>query len=178
MSDFPHKVTNIGLGRVGCVLCNSSWDEVAGELAPAECVHRSMQHGDDETYSLGDTTHDMDTSELLPHTESIPNFLRKENAVMGDQSAIPVILDEARDTFRDRNAAYGASYKRYGALLLALFPEGGIPAITTEEDANRLAALMDCAGKLHRYANNFANGGHKDSAHDLIVYAAMLEEAT
>lgn len=175
MSAQEHKITSIGLGRVGCVLCNTSWDEVAGEPAPAECVHRSMQHGEDET---GEETHAMDQSELSPPlVDIIPNFLRK-GVALSNSSAIPVILDEARDTFRDRNAAYGASYKRYGALLLALFPEGGIPAITTEEDANRLAALMDCAGKLHRYANNFANGGHKDSARDLIVYAAMLEEAT
>jgi hypothetical protein len=33
-------------------------------------------------------------------------------------------------------------------------------------------------GKVTRYAAQFENGGHLDSAHDACVYAAMLEELT
>lgn len=94
------------------------------------------------------------------------------------QPTAATCLEAATKTFIERNAIYGNNYTRAGALLLALFPEGGIPAITTEEDANRLNLFIACAGKLQRYAHNFAKGGHRDSAHDLIVYAAMLEEAT
>jgi len=108
---------------------------------------------------------------------AIPNFLRKD-APRLPSIEIPDILEAARNVFQDRDVAYGSNYKRFGALLLALFPEGGIPAIRDEASANRLTALMDCAGKLHRYAHNFESGGHGDSASDLIVYAAMLKEFT
>lgn len=90
----------------------------------------------------------------------------------------PDLLDAAAATFRERNAIYGNNYQRMGALLLALFPEGGVPAVRSEADANRLNLLIDCLGKLQRYAHGFSRGGHRDSAHDLIVYAAMLEEHT
>lgn len=88
------------------------------------------------------------------------------------------ILEAAAATFADRNKQYGGNYKRIGDLLMAIFPEGGIPVVNTKEDANRLNLLIDCLGKLQRYAHAFKQGGHKDSAHDLIVYAAMLEEMT
>lgn len=87
-------------------------------------------------------------------------------------------LHRAAETFRDRNRTYGGNYKRMGALILALFPPGGVPEITTEAEANRLNLMIDCLGKLQRYAYAFHKGGHRDSAHDLIVYAAMLEEET
>jgi hypothetical protein len=90
----------------------------------------------------------------------------------------PEYLEAAAATFRSRNGSYGNNYQREGALLLALFPEGGIPAITTEADANRLHVFVACVTKLQRYAHNWHRGGHKDSAHDLVVYAAMLEEFT
>ena len=91
---------------------------------------------------------------------------------------IPEILRAAAGTFESRNAEYGDAYKRTGAMLLAMFPEGGIPAITNADDAARLATLLMVAMKMQRYAHAFADGGHKDSAHDTIVYAAMLETMT
>lgn len=94
------------------------------------------------------------------------------------QQSVPHMLRGAAATFEQRNAVYGSAYTRTGALLLALFPEGGIPAVRSERDAAQLAALLMCAMKLQRYAVNFGNGGHRDSAHDLIVYAAILEEQT
>ena len=97
---------------------------------------------------------------------------------MSTAKQAPDYLEGAARTFRERNAIYGSNYQREGALLLALFPEGGIPAITTEASANRLHLLVACVTKLQRYAHNWARGGHKDSAHDLQVYAAMLEEFT
>lgn len=90
----------------------------------------------------------------------------------------PDFLEAAARTFRERNAIYGNNYQRFGELLLALFPEGGIPAVRTPDDAQRLDYIIMCLGKLQRYAHNFSKGGHRDSAHDLMVYAAMLEEFT
>lgn len=94
-----------------------------------------------------------------------------------EHSDVPQLLRAAADTFEQRNAVYGDNYKKFGTLLLALFPDG-IPAAKTEEEATRLHLLIYCAGKLQRYGYNFAAGGHRDSARDLAVYAAMLEEAT
>ncbi len=94
------------------------------------------------------------------------------------QTQTPELLESAAATFRERNALYGSNYQREGALLLALFPEGGIPAIADAASANRLHVLVACVTKLQRYAHNFHRGGHRDSAHDLVVYAAMLEEFT
>ena len=81
-------------------------------------------------------------------------------------------------TFQQRNKLYGNNYQRFGAALLALFPDGCIPIIVNEADANRLNLIINCLCKLQRYAHQFHQGGHQDSAHDLMVYAAMLEEAT
>lgn len=90
----------------------------------------------------------------------------------------PDLLAEAANTFKERNALYGNTYQRYGGLLAALFPTTGIPACRDAESLERLNILMMCLAKLQRYAHNFHKGGHQDSARDLQVYAAMLEEFT
>lgn len=94
------------------------------------------------------------------------------------QQTVPHTLRGAAATFEQRSAVYGDAYTRTGELLLALFPEGGVPAVRNERDAAQLATLLMCVMKLQRYAVNFGAGGHRDSAHDLIVYAAILEEQT
>ena len=43
---------------------------------------------------------------------------------------------------------------------------------------NRLGVFVQCISKVARYASSLPKGGHLDSAHDLMVYAAMLEEVT
>lgn len=86
------------------------------------------------------------------------------------------ILRQAAATFEQRNALYGDSYKSYGNVMVALFPNG--LKVNTADDWNRLGVLNMIVSKLTRYAANMEAGGHKDSAHDTIVYAAMLEELT
>lgn len=88
------------------------------------------------------------------------------------------ILQQAAETFKSRNAVYADNYKETGAALLALFPGKRLPAVTTAEQANRLCLVIACLSKLSRYTHTFEQGGHKDSARDLAVYAAMLEEET
>lgn len=85
------------------------------------------------------------------------------------------ILTSAAATYTERNKVYGDNYKQFGAALLACF--GGEIHITTVEEANRLGVFIQCLSKLTRYGHSF-KGGHVDSAHDLIVYAAILEELT
>jgi hypothetical protein len=57
-----------------------------------------------------------------------------------------------------------------------LFPRGIL--ITSPEDHNRFGAWYMAFNKLVRYAMQMETGGHPDSAHDAMVYSAMLEELT
>ena len=84
------------------------------------------------------------------------------------------ILTAGAETFRARNTIYGDNYKHFGEVMAAMHPGGVV--IETAEQWNRLGVFVQCVSKLTRYAAN--TGGHKDSAHDLMVYAAMLEELT
>ena len=83
------------------------------------------------------------------------------------------ILADAAELYSRRNADYGASYKTFGRIVDAIFPDG-LPA-STQDDYNRLAIFLTMLGKMHRYALNFKTG-HKDSMRDVSVYAAMLLE--
>lgn len=89
---------------------------------------------------------------------------------------VPDILKSMASTFEERNKLYGAAYKRHGDVMAGLFPEG--VTLRTEEEFNRYGVLVMIVSKLNRYASNLTRGGHKDSAHDMAVYAAMLEEMT
>jgi len=88
------------------------------------------------------------------------------------------ILKEATETHAQRAKVYGDNYKRFGGLFLSIFPDGELPAIKTVADANRLQLFMQLLNKMTRYAENLTKGGHQDSARDMIVYAALLEEMT
>jgi len=79
-------------------------------------------------------------------------------------------------TYSKRNKVYGDNYKKIGAVLKALFPVQ--PELNTADDCNRFALFMMLLVKMSRYAESLSNGGHADSAHDMVVYAAMLEELT
>jgi len=81
-------------------------------------------------------------------------------------------LERAAATFRERNAQYGDSWRRFGTVAAALFPDG--VTIRTEADWARWGVLFHVIDKLSRYAG----APHRDSAHDLINYAAMLEALT
>lgn len=85
-------------------------------------------------------------------------------------------LDDAANTFRERNKLYGSAYQRHGEVMTALFPNG--LAIHTKDDWNRLGVFNMMVSKMVRYAHNMESGGHQDSALDLIAYSAMLESLT
>jgi len=86
------------------------------------------------------------------------------------------LLEGAR-TYAERTPFYGAQYQSFGTVMKGLFP-GGVPMNMGPDDWNRLGLIVQCASKLARYAARFPAGGHADSAHDLMVYAAMLSELT
>lgn len=85
-------------------------------------------------------------------------------------------LEAGAKTFKQRNELYGDNYLDFGPIMKAMFPKG-IP-VHSAEDWNRIGIFVQCVSKLTRYAQNLTDGGHLDSAHDLMVYAAMLEEVT
>jgi hypothetical protein len=89
---------------------------------------------------------------------------------------VPELLLTAAQTYDERSRVYGDTYKNFGGAIAAMFPNG--LTVKSADDWNRLGVMVMAVGKLTRYAAQFENGGHKDSAHDLINYAAMLEELT
>lgn len=91
---------------------------------------------------------------------------------------VPTILQEAAETFASRNTEYSDAYRKFGAVLAAMFPGGLTIPAGSPHDFGRLALLVMGLGKWHRYATNFAAGGHPDSIHDAVIYAAMLEQMT
>jgi len=82
------------------------------------------------------------------------------------------LLVAAAETFRSRNAEYGAGYLKVGPIMAAFFPNG--IKLETPEDHGRYHLFMLAAVKMSRYAANFEHG-HPDSMRDLAAYAAMLE---
>ena len=83
-------------------------------------------------------------------------------------------LKQADATYSERGEVYGESYKNFGTIVKALFPNGIV--LKTVEDMNRWGVFQMMLSKLHRYANNFHAGGHSDSLIDLATYSAMLHE--
>lgn len=91
------------------------------------------------------------------------------------QKSVPEILTAAAKTFKERNAIYGDNYKgMHGDLMTAFFPDG--ITLVDHKDQIRYAAFNAIVAKLSRYANQWNEGGHQDSIHDVINFAAMLEE--
>lgn len=83
------------------------------------------------------------------------------------------ILEQAAETYKERNAIYGDNFLNFGPAMVGLFPEG--ITLKTSEDFIRFHLLMLDMVKTTRYCNNFDKGGHQDSIHDKVVYCAMLE---
>lgn len=92
------------------------------------------------------------------------------------KKTVPELLRAGAATYEGRNKVYGDNYKHFGEMMAALFPDGLV--LKDVPDWNRFGVYVMLAAKLSRYAASFASGGHLDSAHDSMVYSAMLEELT
>lgn len=90
----------------------------------------------------------------------------------------PDLLAEGAKTFRQRNAIYGDTYLDFGQMCATLFPKGLHVETGDVDGFNRLGVFVQCLSKVARYSANINTGGHPDSAHDLMVYASMLQEVT
>lgn len=81
------------------------------------------------------------------------------------------ILLSAAETQKDRESEYGDNYRTFKALIQALFPQG------LDDDVaftNEFGVFMMIVVKMSRLAASDLT--HIDSAHDIIVYAAILEK--
>lgn len=93
-----------------------------------------------------------------------------------ESASVPERLRAAANTYEERNKLYGDNYKNFGKVMEAMFPNGLV--LAGANDWNRFGIFVQMVSKMTRYAINLSKGGHKDSAHDLAVYSAMLEELT
>ena len=84
-------------------------------------------------------------------------------------------LEEALETFKQRNKQYGDNYLTHGKVMTALFPNG--IQLQTVEDWNRFGIVNMIVAKLTRYAQKWPDVSEStiDSVHDTGVYSFMLE---
>lgn len=82
-------------------------------------------------------------------------------------------MERATKTYKTRNRVYGNNYKRFGVIMMSLFPEGVL--LNTAHQWNRFGILIQKVSKLSRYVTDPMNG-HMDSVHDDGVYSFMLEQ--
>jgi hypothetical protein len=80
-------------------------------------------------------------------------------------------MKEMLETFKERKKIYGDNWERIGPVLAALFPDG--VTLETADDHNQYHLFMMIMVKVTRVATTDVK--HQDSAHDIAVYAAMLD---
>lgn len=118
--------------------------------------------------------------QLTPEQSEVINRIRAEMDKNATPPPVAQLLENATDLFRERNALYGDTFIKVGYVMEVMFRdvEMPLPRDMDSHDWNRMDKLMQIAGKLCRYASNMGSGGHMDSAQDMIVYAAMLQNFT
>ena len=91
---------------------------------------------------------------------------------MPTPTTVPEILEKMATTFRDRNATYGENWRNVGPVMAALFPsESTVLVSAADYEMWHLFELI--VVKLTRFATSGLE--HRDSIHDIAVYAAMIE---
>ena len=98
--------------------------------------------------------------------------MKKDTKTAEVKSLIKASLDAAAVTFQQRGEVYGDSYLQFGKVVAVLFPNG--IDLQDEESMTRFGLLTMMITKMTRYCNSW-DDHHKDSIHDLGVYAFMLE---
>lgn len=89
------------------------------------------------------------------------------------------LLSEGAKTFAQRNQTYGDSYLNFGKAMAGMFPKGLRIEPGDADSFARLGIFVQIVGKACRYATPLSRGkGHIDSARDIMVYGAILEEIT
>lgn len=143
---------------------------------------RLLSHGWDIAFAFDDREDVLGAYRLAGVRDGALYILDRNGArpliVSKQKQTVPEIFAAAIETYEQRSKLYGENYKRFGGVFLSIFPDGKLPEIRTTADMDRLQLLIQLTNKLLRYAENFSSGGHQDSAHDICVYGALLEELT
>ena len=103
-----------------------------------------------------------------------PNTGKLVGARTEETSPVSKALHTMADTFEERNKVYGDNYKVVGELMAKMYPDG--VTLKTPDDFNRWHLFELMVVKLSRFTQSGLT--HKDSIHDLAVYAAMVESLT
>ena len=103
-----------------------------------------------------------------PETPS--GLLAKAQAVRDAAMDVPAILQSMASTFQARNAVYGSNYMNVAPVIKVLWPDG-VPSALVTTTAWHLFELI--VVKMTRFAVSGLR--HRDSIHDIAVYAAMIE---
>jgi len=80
-------------------------------------------------------------------------------------------VEDALNTFRDRQETYGSNDIVHAQVMKVLFPNG--VQCVTEQDHRMFLMVTHAVGKLTRFTSSGMK--HRDSAHDLINYAGFME---
>lgn len=87
------------------------------------------------------------------------------------EPSVLALLDEAKATFTERRERHGRADVTFGEVMAVLFPDG--IELNTAADHRIHQMLTHVVGKLVRFTNSGLR--HKDSAHDIVTYAALME---
>ena len=100
------------------------------------------------------------------------------------KKTVPQLMEEAAEIYKLKNQDYGDSYKIFGKVMEAIFPDG--LQLSTVSEFNKIGVLTMTLTKIIRYANLFTkrqkDGGEptyeaiKDTVLDKGVYSFMLAE--
>ena len=88
-------------------------------------------------------------------------------------------LVELSQLFEEKNAQYGDAYKRFGAIMQVMYPEGR--TFNNVNEWNQLGCLFNIVANLNRHATNKQSTPAEhvkasENLDDLAVYTMMLEE--
>lgn len=123
--------------------------------------------------AVGATFRDGKLEKLLS-AEEIEVLMNRFPDFEGEPRSAATILDEAAETFRERNAIYKNNFLMVGNIMAAMFPEG--VTLKTPDDHNRFHLFMLKVVKLSRFT--ISGMTHVDSIRDDLVYSAMVEALT
>lgn len=87
---------------------------------------------------------------------------------------VPERMRAAADIYEERSKAYGDNYKRFGPIMMLLFPDG--LRLEHPNDFTKFGLFVQIVSKVTRMAENFRTGCHPDSMDDNAVYTMMLRE--
>lgn len=107
---------------------------------------------------------------VRPRIMPLPQIVGQAHGTPAGAHTPADVLQEASNTFRERNAVYKSNYRMVGKLMAVLFPDG-VPSALVTQDHFHLFELK--LVKLSRFA--ISGLRHQDSIHDDMVYSAMIE---